>query len=182
MTNALLVIDVQDSFRSPERWDTLSDPDIADRAAVLVDHARRRGDDVVWVLHAEPGSGGPFDPASGQVRLMAGLEPRDGEPVLTKTSHNAFTTTALAQHLTSRGVGEVTVIGIRTEQCCETTARVAGDLGYAVRFVIDATATNPLPRWDGAGTLSTDEVKARTAAALHGRFAEVVTMQQVLAS
>src|SRR5207253_10364620 len=100
---------------------------------------------VVWVLHAEPGAGGPFDPSSGHVRLMDGLVPRDGEPLLTKTSKNAFTTTDLQRLLTVRGVREVVVCGIQTEQCCETTARLASDLGLDVTFVTEATATFPIP-------------------------------------
>ena len=39
---------------------------------LLVDLARAEGDLVVWVLHAEPGTGTVFDPASGHVRLMDG--------------------------------------------------------------------------------------------------------------
>jgi nicotinamidase-related amidase len=181
MTTALLVIDVQESFRRQARWAEISAPDIADRVARLVDHARARDDHVVWVLHAEPRSGSVFDPARGFVVLLPGLAPRDGEPVVTKTSHNAFTTTNLGQWLTTHGVDEVVVTGIRTEQCCETTARLASDLGYRVRFVLDATATQPLDRHDGRGRLSAAEVQERTAAALQGRFAEVVDVRQVLA-
>jgi nicotinamidase-related amidase len=181
MTTALLVIDVQESFRArPDNWAAVSAPDIAERIDRLVTHARGRNDTVVWVLHTEPGSGSAFDPESGHVRLLEPLAPKPGEPVLTKTSHNAFTTTNLAQYLTEHGVDHVVVTGIRTEQCCETTARVASDLGYRVTFVLDATATMPLPRWDGSGELATDEVIARTASALQGRFAEVRTTADVL--
>ncbi len=180
-TTALLVVDVQESFRQRPDWADISAPDIADRVARLVDHARARGDHVVWVLHAEPGTGTVFDPDRGFVTLLPGLVPAAGEPVLTKTSHNAFTTTDLGRWLTSWGVEEVVVIGIRTEQCCETTARLASDLGYRVRFVLDATATQPLARHDGTGRLTVAEVQERTAAALHGRFAEVVTLDRVLA-
>jgi nicotinamidase-related amidase len=182
VTTALLVIDVQESFRALESWRDACAPDIAERIGRLVDHARAAGQEVVWILHSEPGSQTPFDPASGHVRLIDGLEPAAGEEVLYKTSHNAFTTTNLAQHLTSWGVTDVVVTGIRTEQCCETTARLASDLGYRVRFVLDATVTMPLQLWDGSGTIATDDVLARTASALHGRFAEVVTIADVLAS
>lgn len=72
--------------------------------------------------------------------------------------------------------------GIRTEQRCETTARLASDLGYRVKFVLDATVTMPLPLWNGTGTISAEDVLARTASALQGRFAEVVTVADVLAS
>lgn len=182
MTNAaLLVIDVQESFRArPDNWATASAPNIADRIDRLVKHARTEQQDVVWILHTEPGSGSVFDPPTGHVRLIEGLAPADGEPVLYKTSRNAFTTTNLAQLLTSRGVTDVVVAGIRTEQCCETTARLASDLGYRVRFVLDATVTMPLPRLDGAATIPVDEVLARTASALHGRFADVVTIEDVV--
>lgn len=182
MTTALLVIDAQESFHQREDWALISAPDIADRIALVVRYARARGQEVIWILHTEPGTGSFFDPERGLVKLLPGLEPRSGEVVLHKTSHNAFTTTNLAQHLTSRGVGELLVTGIRTEQCCETTARVASDLGYRVRFVLDATATHPLARWDGGSALTPAEVMERTASALHGRFADVVTVDDVLSS
>ena len=151
MTSALVVIDVQESFRRRPTWQVVSNPDIADDVQRLVDAARAAGDLVVWVLHAEPGTGSVFDPAGGLVRLVDGLVPLDGEPILTKTSRNAFTTTNLAQLLTERGIRELVVCGIQTEQCCETTARVAADLGYDVTFVVDATATFPIAHRDAPG-------------------------------
>jgi nicotinamidase-related amidase len=90
------------------------------------------------------------------VRYQDGLEPLPGEPELRKTSHNAFTTTNLAQILTEHAVREVVICGIRTEQCRETTARLACDLGYRVTFVIDATATNPIPTLDRRRTYGSD--------------------------
>jgi hypothetical protein len=94
--------------------------------------------------------GTTFDPASGHVRYLAPLEPAPDEPQLVKTSHNAFTTTGLQQLLTQRGITELVICGIRTEQCCETTARAASDLGYQVTFVTEATATNPIAHRDGS--------------------------------
>ena len=191
MTTALLVIDVQESFCRRDTWAAVSNPDIVDDVGALVAAARRRGDLVVWVLHSEPGSGTAFDPASGHVRLMDGLEAGEGEPVLTKTSRNAFTTTNLAQLLTERGIRDLVVSGIQTEQCCETTTRVAADLGYDVTFVTDATATFPIPHRDApAGrsvaelvadprTLSASDVVARTEYALAGRFATIRTVAEL---
>ncbi|WP_202867529.1 isochorismatase family protein [Kribbella pittospori] len=188
---ALIVIDVQESFRVRPNWQAVNNPDIADRVGRLVRAARDQGDLVVWVLHTEPGTGGAFDPANGHVRLMAGLEPIDGEPVLTKTSHNAFTTTNLQQLLTQHGVTELVIGGIRTEQCCETTTRIASDLGYAVTFVTEATATTPLPHWTMPAdatlaeiladprTLSPELVTERTEYALAGRFATIRTLDEL---
>ncbi|WP_044365923.1 cysteine hydrolase family protein [Streptomyces natalensis] len=191
---ALLVIDVQESFRQRESWQHASDPEVAGQVAKLTDFARDRGDLVVWVLHSEPGTGTVFDPALGHVRLIEPLAARDGEPVLVKTSHNAFTTTNLQQILTERGIRSLVTCGIRTEQCVETTTRLASDLGYAVTFVVDATATEPIPHPEApAGrpyaevladprTLRPADVVERTRYALAGRFATVTTVKELTGS
>jgi nicotinamidase-related amidase len=194
MTRALIVIDVQESFREQPIWAASSSSGIAGQVSQLVAAARTAGDLVVWVLHAEPGSGTVFDPASGYVHLMDGLDPRPGEPVLTKTSHNAFTTTNLAQLLTTRAITDLVICGIRTEQCCETTARLASDLGFDVTFVTDATATTPIGHRDApAGrtlaeiladprTLGVADIISRTEYALAGRFATLATVAELTAA
>jgi nicotinamidase-related amidase len=190
-TTALIVIDVQESFRQQPQWAATSNPGVAGQVARLVAAARAQAHLVVWVLHAEPGTGTLFDPAGGYVRLMDGLVPRPGEPVITKTSHNAFTTTNLQQYLTTHGIRDVIICGIRTEQCCETTARVASDLGYGVTFVTDATATSPIehraaPPGRSVGeiladprTLQVDDIITRTEYALAGRFATIAAVTEL---
>ncbi|WP_461156905.1 cysteine hydrolase family protein [Saccharopolyspora tripterygii] len=191
MSRALLVIDVQESFRRLPMWSAVSDPAVAQPVSRLVEHARAESDLVVWMLHSEPGSGGVFDPVNGHLRLLGGLAPIEGEPTVVKTSHNAFTSTNLDQTLTRRGVRELAVCGIRTEQCCETTARVASDLGYDVSFITEATATNPVAHRGAPadrsvadvladpGTLHPAEIIARTEYALAGRFASIRTVAEV---
>ncbi len=193
MNRALIVVDIQESFRQRAIWEVNSNPNLVDQVNRLVDATRADGDLVVWVLHAEPGTGTVFDPASGFVRLMDGLTRRESEPLITKTAHNAFTTTNLQQLLTARGIRELLVTGIRTEQCCETTARVGSDLGFDVTFVTDATATTPIEHRDApAGrsvaeiladprTLSSDDIIARTEYVLAGRFATIRSVAELVA-
>jgi nicotinamidase-related amidase len=191
MTEALIVIDVQESFRARPLWATVNNPDVIANVRRLVDHARNAGHQVIWVLHSEPGSGGTFDPANGFVRLVDELVPADGEPTLIKFVHNAFTTTDLQHRLTTAGIHRITVCGLRTEQCVETTARVASDLGYQVTFVTDATATFPIPHRDAPEdrsvaelladprTLAAADIVTRTEYALAGRFATVTSTAEV---
>ncbi len=74
------------------------------------------------------------------------------------------------------GVREVVICGIRTEQCCETTARVASDLGFDVTFVADATTTSAI---DG---LSAADIIDRTARVLEAReFATIATTDELVA-
>jgi hypothetical protein len=111
--------------------------------------------------------------------------------VISKTSFNAFYTTDLQQQLTSAGITEVVVCGIRTEQCVETTARDAAGRGYDVTYVIDATATNPIEHRDAPPgrpleeiladplTLQVEDIIARTEYALAGRFATITTVAEL---
>jgi nicotinamidase-related amidase len=176
MTKALLVIDVQESFRARPEWRDIHNPDIAAQVSRLVDAARASGDLVVWVLHSEPGSGTVFDPALGHVRLMTELARRPEEPLVVKTSINAFTTTNLQQQLVQKGIHQLVVCGIRTEQCCETTTRIASDLGFDVTFVTDATTTSAI------GELSAEQIIERTECVLAAReFARIATTTELVA-
>jgi nicotinamidase-related amidase len=191
MKRALLVIDVQESFRQRPNWPAISNPEIAKQVHSLAETFRAGGEMIVWVLHVEPDTGTVFDPVNGHVRLMDGLTAAEGEPVITKTSFNAFHTTNLQQLLTGAGIVEVVVCGIRTEQCVETTARAAAGLGYEVTFVTDATATNPIEHRDAPPgrplaeilddphTLQVEDIIARTEYVLAGRFAAIRTVAEL---
>ena len=75
----------------------------------------------------------------------------------------------------------MTITGIQMEQCCETTTRVAADLGYAVDFVTEATMTFPIPNWDKPGEeLNVHAIRERTEYALRRRFSGIVTVAQPL--
>ncbi len=66
--------------------------------------------------------------------------------------------------------------GITTNHCCETTARMGGNLGYDVRFVIDATHS-----FD-RGDLTAEQLAHATATNLNGEFAAVVTTEEITRS
>lgn len=172
MKNALLVIDIQDSFKiDPSRWASRSNHRFEENVTELIAAFRSAGEPVIFVLHNDSDPG--FRPGDPEVRLMSFLERREGDPLIVKNTRNAFTSTDLQQRLDRLGVRQVTVCGISTEQCCETTTRVAADLGYEVDFVTEATATFPI------GQLSTADILERTEAVLRGRFARIVTVAEM---
>lgn len=175
MKNALLVIDIQDSFKiSPARWASRNNPRFEENVTELIARFREMKEPVIFVLHNDSDPG--FRVGDPEVRLMSFLDRRDSDPLITKNTRNAFTSTDLQARLDALGVRRVTICGISTEQCCETTARVAADLGYEVDFVTEATATFPI------GSLSTDAIVERTEAVLRGRFARIATVEEVFAT
>ena len=92
----------------------------------------------------------------------------------------ATTGLTLEAWLRERGIGELLITGIRTEQCCETTARHASDLGFQVRYVTDATLTFPMHTRSGR-EVSAAEIRERTEMVLEGRFAHIVSTAGALA-
>jgi nicotinamidase-related amidase len=80
----------------------------------------------------------------------------------------------LAGRLRERDLGGIAICGITTNHCCETTARVGGNLGLDVLFVLDATCTFDRTGPDGR-VMTADEPARATATSPHGEFATVLS-------
>jgi len=185
MKQALIVVDVQESFRHRPYFHGEGLPKFLRNVQSLIDGCRARGVPVVQVLHQElpDDAANPFSAASGYVRPMAELSLRP-DVVVYKQVHSAMFGrdaggATLEQWLRTRGIGELLISGIRTEQCCETTTRHASDLGFSVRYVMDATLTFPMRTRDGR-EVSPAEIQERTALVLEGRFAQIVSTAEAL--
>jgi nicotinamidase-related amidase len=86
----------------------------------------------------------------------------------------------LHEWLQGSRIQRLVIAGITTNHCCETTARMAGNLGYEAFFALDATHTFDR-RAPSGRTLSADELAETTATNLDGEFASVVTTRELLA-
>ena len=173
--SALLVVDIQDSFKATSRWELRNNPRFEENVDRLIQAWRGAGLPVIFVLHTDPDPG--FETTSPFFKLMDFLKPEPGEPVILKNTRNAFTSTNLQEMLREKGVERLVVTGISTEQCCETTTRVAADLGFDVDFVTEATRTFPITDEATGEVLSTDEIVRRTEMVLRGRFARIATVE-----
>ena len=172
--SALLVVDIQDSFKATSRWERRNNPQFEENVDRLIQAWRGADLPVIFVLHTDPDPG--FETTSPFFKLMDFLKPEPGEPVIVKNTRNAFTSTNLQEMLREKGVERLVVTGISTEQCCETTTRVAADLGFDVDFVTEATRTFPITDEATGEVLSTEEIVRRTEMVLRGRFARIATV------
>ena len=174
--SALLNIDTQCSFFQRDFWEDSHFADFSRNMNTLISGCTERQIPVVDIFHVD--ESGPFSIKSGFVTPMPFLTHK---PAATfhKHVHNAFTDTGLDNWLRRQNIGHVIICGMRTEQCCETTARVASDLGYQVTFVSEATLTFAMT-WQGV-TLDSDALHHRTETVLTGRFATISTVEQCLA-
>jgi nicotinamidase-related amidase len=135
MTSVLLVVDVQaDMLLPPEPV-----PDagtVGPAIERVLDRARAAGARVVHIRNTG-GPGDPDEPGTPGWELIH--RPRDGEPVLDKTTADAFASTDLADRIPP-GTG-VVLIGMQSEFCVRDTALGALGHGYRVTLVRGAHAT-----------------------------------------
>lgn len=176
-TSALIVIDVQESFRHRPFFTEAELPAYLARQQALIDGAQAAGIPVLQVFHLA--ESGPFAPDSGFITTLQGLRLQP-DAVFRKHRHSALVGTGLDVWLVRHGIRRLIVSGMRTEQCCETTTRHASDLGYTVDFVSEATLTFPMVDAQGR-TWSTADIKARTELVLADRFARIATVETALA-
>ena len=176
---ALIVIDVQREFDEPSHG-RRDNPDAEANIGLLVEAWRAADRLVVRVAQTEPGTGGGFDPESPGHAFKPVIADLVPSLDVQKEVHSAFNGRPdLDLWLRENEVEQVVICGIQTNRCCESTARVAADLGYDVVFAIDATYTFDKPGPDGS-TYPAEQLSAATGATLHQYFATVVRTAQLL--
>ena len=175
---ALLLIDIQSGFDSP-KWGLRNNPAAEQNAGRLLQVWRATGLAVFHVRHASRNPTSPLHPSQPGFAFQLVVAPEQGETVITKDVNSAFIGTTLQEQLEGRGIRELVIVGLTTPHCVSTTARMAGNLGYTVYLVSDATAAFQLTGPDGA-ICDAETVHRISLITLHGEFAEVVDTMSVL--
>jgi nicotinamidase-related amidase len=173
-------VDVQQGLDHP-RWGARNNPEAEQRIADLLAAWRAAGRPVIHVQHLSLEPDSPLRADAPGHAFKAEARPLAGEPVFRKHVNSAFIGTGLEAYLRTNQIDALVVAGITTDHCVSSTVRMAGNLGFAVTVVEDATAT--FERRGPDGTHFTADLMHRAAlASLHGEFATVRSAQDVIAS
>jgi len=177
--STLLVIDVQQGMDNP-RLGKRNNPDAEKRIADVIAAWRAAGKPVIHVQHdsVEPQSELRPDRPGNAVKPEA--KPVAGEPVFRKNVNSAFIGTELESYLRERGVENLVLVGMTTEHCISTTARMGANLGFGITIVADATAAFEHKGYDGKH-YSADEVHNVELANLNREFATIRESRDVVA-
>ncbi|QAV70132.1 cysteine hydrolase [Salinibacterium sp. UTAS2018] len=179
MAAALIVVDVQQGFDDAAYWGPRNNPDCESNIGVLIGHWRRKGWPIVYVRHDSQDETSPLHPsAAGNAfkEMLAGTP----DLLVTKSVNSSFHGTPdLDEWLKASAIESIVICGITTNHCCETTARVGGNLGYDVTFVIDATHT-----FDRDGPfgeeVEADELSRITGVNVHDEFGTVALTHDIV--
>ena len=176
--SALLLVDVQQGLDDPV-WGRRNNPEAERNIAALLSAWRTVGWPVIHVQHMSRRPTSPLRPGQPGNAFKPEAQPREGEPVYTKTVNSAFIGTELEEYLRCEGIERIVVVGLTTDHCVSTTARMGANLGFDVTVVGDATATFDRVGPDGA-VYTAEQMHGAALASLHGEFARVVTSDEVL--
>ncbi|MFG6443901.1 cysteine hydrolase family protein [Microbacterium sp. P06] len=187
MPRALLVIDMQRGFDDLDFWGPTTNPDCERHVAALVSEWERAGEPLVVVRHDSESAASPLHPDADGNALIDAVAAASPSVLVTKHVNSAFYGEPdLHAWLQERGIRSVVICGIQTNMCVETTARMAGNLGYDVTVALDATRTFDLvSEISGLGRVerSAADLMAATALVLQGGgFARIETTSEILAS
>jgi nicotinamidase-related amidase len=176
----LLVVDLQQGFDEP-RWGRRNNPHLEQRASELLREWRTTGRPVVHVRHMSTDPCSPLRPGQPGNAFKPETAPLAGEAVIEKCVNSAFIGTSLETDLRRAGCRGLVIVGLTTNHCVSTTARMAGNLGFVTWVVSDATATFDRVGPDGLEHRA-EQIHAIALSDLHGEFATVVDTAAVVAA
>jgi nicotinamidase-related amidase len=175
----LIIIDMQKGMADPAAG-SRNNPQAEDNIAQLLQAWRKAEAQVVHVRHISRSSGSFFAPGQSGVEFQDALTPLPHEHVVEKNVPDAFINSALERWLRVRGLNEIVMVGVSTNNSVEASARTAGNLGFATIVVLDATFAFAMRDYAGVQR-SADEVHAMALANLMSDYATIKDTHTVLA-
>lgn len=175
---ALLSIDFQKGFDDPV-WGLRNNPDAEEKMASLLSAWRDKGFPIIHIQHCSVEENSPLRAGLLGNEFKSEVKPLQGEVIFTKSVNSAFIGTNLEKYLRENSIKSIVIAGLTTDHCVSTSARMAGNLGFDVTLVSDATAT-----FDRKGETgihySADQIHKIHLASLNGEFCKVLTSSDVL--
>lgn len=177
---ALLIIDVQQGFNDT-RWGKRNNLNAESNMALLLSMWREKEYPVIHVRHCSVEPQSPLQPELPGNAFKEEVRPLAGEKQFTKSVNSAFIGTKLEEYLHDNDIKSLVIVGLTTDHCISTTARMAENLNFVVIVVADATATFERTGHDGSH-YTAEEIHNITLVSLHQEFCKILTTQEVLHS
>lgn len=177
---ALILIDIQKGFDDIDYWGgQRNNLDAEKNASQLLYFWREHKLPIFHVKHCSLNPNSRLSERNPGNEFKDLVLPLDGEPIIKKNVNSAFIGTELKDWIDRDKITQLVIVGLTTDHCVSTTARMAGNYGYETFVVSDATATFNKKGIDGQA-YSAELMHQTALASLHGEFATVLTTQKIL--
>lgn len=174
---ALLIIDMQQGIQRVER--PRNNPQAETCIASLLAHWRQARWPLVHIRHISRQADSVFAPGQSGALFQTELAPLPSEQVFEKNVTDAFSHSGLERWLHVRGIRQLVIVGVASENSVEATARSASNLGFVTQVVADACYT--FAKLDyGGRQRSAEEVHDMAMANLRDEYAEVIASAALL--
>jgi nicotinamidase-related amidase len=178
MSSALLIIDIQNDYFPGGAMALVGPEAAAANAAKLLAAFRAKKLPVFHAQHLSVRPGATFFiPGTPGAEIHESVKPLAGETVFQKNFPNCFRDTRLLEQLRAKDIKQLTIAGMMTHMCVDTTTRAAADLGFACSLAHDACATKELA-FNGV-KLPAEQVQLAYMAGLNGLFAKVLPADEL---
>ena len=179
---ALILIDIQKGFDDIVYWGgNRNNPRAEENAGRILSAWRKAGALVIHVRHDSSNPKSKLAPGQPGNEIKDIVKPMAGEMIIPKNVNSAFIGTNLEKVLRERSIGNVVIVGLTTDHCVSTTARMAANLGFKTSVVSDATAT--FDRVNESGKkFDAALIHEAALASLHEEFATVLTTDEIIDS
>jgi nicotinamidase-related amidase len=178
LETALIIIDVQKAIDHLS-WGQRNNPDAERNIAALLQAWRKTKRPIYHVRHDSTEPDSHYRPGQPGHEFKPEAEPLAGEAIISKQTNSAFIGTDLERRLRNANQNTLIVTGVITNNSVDATVRMAGNLGFNVFLVEDATFTFGRNDWYGVFR-SASEVHAMTLANLDGEYCTVVRTSDVV--
>ena len=175
---ALIVIDVQKTIDHPS-WGERNNPEAESNIAALLAAWRSSGRPIYHVRHDSVEPASHYRPGQPGHDFKPEAQPLPHETIIAKRTNSAFIGTDLESRLRGANQSMLVVAGVITNNSVEATVRMAGNLGFDVFLVEDATFTFGRKDWNGIFRTA-PEVHAMSLANLDGEYCTVTRTCAVL--
>jgi nicotinamidase-related amidase len=178
---ALILIDIQKGFEDEDikYWGgRRNNPEAETNARKILDFWRQNNLPVFHIQHCSTNPKSKFAEGKTGNCFQDIIKPNVGEKIIKKNVHSAFIGTDLKQQLDNSNIKKLIIVGLTTDHCISTTARMAGDYGYKTFVVSDATATFDKEGADGK-KYPADIIHDTALASLHKEFVTVIKTEEL---
>ena len=175
---ALVLIDLQKGFLNSDYWGKRNNPKMEKNIERLLKEFRDKNLPIIHIRHHSTEPLSPLRPELSGSEFMDFANPID-EMVITKSVNSAFIGTPLESHLRNQKIMKLVMVGLTSDHCVSTSARMAANLGFEVTIAEDAVATFDRTGFDGI-KYEAELVQEVSLASLRNEFAAVLSTEEII--
>ncbi|KAF2334954.1 cysteine hydrolase family protein [Flavobacterium daemonense] len=174
---ALILIDIQKGFHDLAYWGgDRNNVDAEQKAGELLELWRSKKLPIFHVQHCSSNPNSILNEKNPGNEFQDVVKPLEAETIIKKNVNSAFIGTNLKELLDNAKIENLVILGLTTDHCVSTTTRMAGNFGYNVHLISDATATFNKKGINGED-FSAELIHQTALASLNEEFANVVTSE-----